>query len=154
MTWWVETAAAANLLTNSGFENGSSGQPDDWTTSTLAGTPTYTWDSTKSNNGSYSVRIECEESDTGMWRQSVPVSAGTVYLYTGYVSFDSIVEPNYCNLEVVFNAGGPPIQFADLPKHDGTRDFAFDFPAKLKFRAPADAVNAQVKCFLQGPGTA
>ena len=147
-----------NLLSNPGFEDGGDGQPNGWTARTLPGgkgIPVYTWESTKSHNGSYSVKIENSGSKRGMWQQIVSVLPGTVYTLSGYVSFENIILPGQCNLQVVFrDAENHILEFVDLPAHDGTRVFELDFPYSLKFRAPDGAATAEVNCLLQGPGAA
>ena len=146
---------ANNLLANSSFKDGS-GSPDNWTTVTSAGTPTYTWDSTKSYKGSYSAKIECADANNvGMWQQVVPVTEGTVYTLIGYISFADFDKPGECHFQVAFrDASHQIIQFVDLPDHHGNRNFAVDLPYNLKFRAPGGAVEAEVNCYLKGPGTA
>jgi len=145
-----------NLLSNPGFESGAGGQPEGWVTFVPGGgTPVFTWDDTKSHDGTCSVRIEAGTPGPGMWQQTVDVQPGTVYTLTGYVSFADIVAPGRCDLQVVFrSAGGTMLEMIDLPPHDGTRPFELDFPYRLKFRAPEGAVQAEVNCLLAGPGTA
>jgi len=149
---------SANLLTNSGFEVGTGGNPIGWGTFTLPGSiglPVYTWDGSTSQEGNYSVGIEATAQSSGVWQQTVEVSPGTVYTLTGYVSFEGIVPPGYCNMEVIFrDSDNRIIEFVDLAEHDGTRTFELDFPYNLKFRAPDNAATAEVNCFLQGPGKA
>ncbi len=147
---------ANNLLINSSFESGSSGQPIGWKTFT-PGPPgaVYSWDGTKSVSGIYSVKIQNSTSGIGMWQQTINVVAGMVYELTGFVSFENIVPPGNCRLQAVFrDSANKIIQFVDLPRHDGTRVFEFDYPARLKFRAPANAVKAEINCLLQGQGKA
>jgi hypothetical protein len=77
-----------------------------------------------------------------------------VYELTGFLAFEDVTT-GYCNLQVAFfDPNGQTIQMVDLPEHKGSREFAFDFTGKLKFRAPDGAILAKVGCFLQGPGTA
>jgi len=59
-----------------------------------------------------------------------------------------------CCLQLVFrDASNRILQFVYLPGHTGTREFALDFPPKLKVRAPAGAARAEVNLFLSGTGS-
>ena len=148
--------STGNLVVNGGFEEGSGDELSGWTTFS-PGPPgaTFEWDNSSSHDGDYSVRIDAAGTEIGMWQQLVDVTPEMIYSLSGYVAFESVVPPGYSNLEVVFrDSEGHVLQFVDLPEHDGTRPFELDFPYDLKFRAPADAVTAEVNCFLQGPGTA
>ncbi|MCG2768867.1 MAG: hypothetical protein L6435_10885, partial [Anaerolineae bacterium] len=130
--------STGNLVVNGGFEEGSGGEPAGWTMFS-PGPPgaTFEWDSSSSHDGDYSVRIDAAGTEIGMWQQIVDITPDTVYSLSGYVAFESIVPPGYCNLEVVFrDSEGHVLQFVDLPEHDGTRPFELDFPYDLKFRAP------------------
>ncbi len=145
----------ANLLGNPGFEEGTT-EPDSWTKfpSSFPGV-TYKWDKTTSYNGTHSVCIKSSGSGFGMWRQVVPISGGKVYVLSGYVKFEHIRPPGYCNLQVVIrNKDGEIIKFVDFPSHTGRREFAYDFPRELKIQAPLGAVEAEVNLFLKGPGKA
>ncbi len=142
-----------NLLRNPGFEEGTS-EPDSWIRfpSSFPGV-TYTWDKTISYTGTYSVCIENTGSGFGMWRQVVPVSSGRVYVLSGYVKFDHIRPPGYCNLQVVmYNESEEVVKFVDFPSHTGMREFAYDFPRELMVHAPLNAVKAEVNLFLKGSG--
>jgi len=147
-------AAADNLLINPSFEDGSGG-PEGWTT--FPPNPpdiSYRWDATRANSGRYSVSITGTGTGFGTWQQLVPVTPGVVYEFTGYVAFE-LAPPGDCHLQLVFrDAADRIIAFVDLPGHDGVRGFAYDFPPKLKVRAPAAAAVAEVNLFLQGRGTA
>lgn len=145
----------ANLLQNPNFEEGTT-EPDSWT-KFLPSFPgvTYRWDKTTSNSGTYSVCIESTGSGLGMWRQVLSISGGKVYVLSGYVKFEHIKPPGYCNLQVVMhNANGEVVKSADLPSHTGMREFAYDFPRELMVQAPLNAVKAEVNLSLKGPGKA
>jgi len=145
-----------NLLLNSDFEYGSGGKPSAWEPFAL-GPPgsNFIWDHTQSNTGIHSVRIERTSLGVGMWQQRVGVTPGTVYELTGYVAFENIAPAGECRLQAVFKEhDGDVIEIVDLPGHDGSRGFEFDYPARLKFRAPPNSVQAEINCLLDGPGTA
>jgi hypothetical protein len=90
-----------------------------------------------------------------MWQQSVNVYPGIVYELTGYVAFKNIPSSGKCRLRAVFKKiNGDVIEFVDLPGHDGSRGFEFDYHARLKFRAPPMAFKAEINCLLEGPGEA
>ncbi|UCE47720.1 MAG: hypothetical protein JSW47_19240, partial [Phycisphaerales bacterium] len=145
-----------NLLVNSDFEYGSDGIPSAWEPLTL-GPPgsNFIWDHTRSNSGIHSVRIEKTALGVAMWQQRVGVTPGTVYELTGYVAFENIALAGECRLQALFkDADGDVIECVDLPGHDGSRGFEFDYPARLKFRAPPNSVQAEINCLLDGRGTA
>jgi len=144
-----------NLLQNPDFEEGTM-EPDLWTKFPLSFPGvTYTWDKTTSHTGTYSVCIESTGGGFGMWRQVVPVSPGRVYVLSGYVKFEHIRSPGYCNLQIVMrNKDREIIKFVDFPSHTGNREFAYDFPRELRVRVPRGTVEAEVNLFLKGPGKA
>jgi len=150
-----EPATASNLLQNPGFEAGGAA-PEGWTT--FSPSPqgmTYAVDDARRHSGRRSARVEGAGSGTGMWQQVVVVRPGRVYVFTGYVAFENISPQGACCLQLVFrDAAGRILQFVYLPSHTGTRDFALDFPPKLKVRAPAEAARAEVNLFLRGRGKA
>jgi len=149
------SSLSKNLLKNSSFENGEV-EPDSWIKfpPSLPGV-TYTWDETTAHTGSRSVSVESDSSGFGMWRQVVSISPGTFYILSGYVKFDRIMPPGYCNLQLVMrNAEGKIVRLVDFPAHTGKREFAYDFPRELMIRAPEDAASAEINLFLKGPGKA
>ena len=115
--------STGNLVVNGGFEEGSGGEPAGWTT--FGPSPpgaTFEWDNSSSHDGDYSVRIDAAGTEIGMWQQLVDVTPETIYSLSGYVAFESVFPPGYCNLEVVFrDSEGHVLQFVDLPEHDGIR---------------------------------
>lgn len=76
-------SAGENMLENPGFESGSS-SPDGWAAfSPSPSGVTWGWADTVCYSGNRSVSIESSASEFGMWRQVVPVTAGTVYELSG-----------------------------------------------------------------------
>lgn len=144
-----------NLLRNSGFENGDH-SPDGWTAWPASGKALfYAWDNTRFHGGARSVKIEALGTALGSWRQLVEVEAGQVYTFSGQVAFEGVRAGGFCGLQVVFrNEAGEVADIVDYPSHEGTRNFALDFPAQLKVRAPANAQVAEVNLVLKGPGQA
>jgi len=148
-----DALAGINLLQNPGLEDGQ-GTPQAWTPFPPSQTGmTFLWDNMRSHSGNRSVGIESPGSNLGMWQQIINVEPGKVYELTGYVAFENIVPPGKCNFQLVFRSSNNAVlSMINLPYHTGTRDFAFDFPPKLKVRAPAESARVEVNLFLQGPG--
>ncbi|MCK4342639.1 MAG: hypothetical protein KAY37_13055 [Phycisphaerae bacterium] len=149
------TYAADNLLLNPGFETGLI-EPEGWLPVPLAPSGlNFVWDEGYAQSGTRSVCVEASGPFTGLWQQVMPVTPGVVYVLSGYVAFEDITPPGQCNLQLVFRDGANQIvSFINYPHHDGTREFALDFPPLLKVRAPADAATVEVNMYLQGPGRA
>ncbi|NIP50528.1 MAG: hypothetical protein GWN61_20080 [candidate division Zixibacteria bacterium] len=145
-----------NVLLNTDFEYGSDGQPAIWQAVTLGPSDAnFIWDNTKSNTGVYSANIERIGPGVSMWRQSVTVYAGTVYELAGYIAFENIPQFAQCWLQAVFKKfNNDVIEFIDLPGHYGSHGFEFDYPARLKFRAPPNSFKAEINCLLEGVGSA
>ena len=147
-----------NLLSNPGAEEGTGDRPADWRPIALPGSVgeiAFTWDASTAHSGDRSLAIVADGTARGIWQQIVPVRAGTVYSLSGHVAFEDVGQGGDCHLQVVFrDAAGKMLQFVDYLGHDRSRGFDLDFPADLKFRAPEDAVRAEVNGYLQGPGTA
>lgn len=150
-----ELATGSNLLQNSGFEAGET-VPTGWTT--FSPSPqgiTYAVDDTKCHSGQKSAQVEGVADGLGMWQQVVDVQPGQVYVFTGYVAFENVSPQGACCLQLVFrDANNRVLQFVYLPSHTGTREFALDFPPKLKVRAPVGASRVEVNLFLRGTGKA
>ena len=148
-------AAATNVLRNPGFEAGDT-LPEAW--HTFPRRPrdvTYTWDDSKSYSGKRSARVDGSGQGFGMWQQVVDVEPGRVYVFTAHVAFEDVARPGQCYLQLVFrDANNDVVKFIDLPGHGGTREFALDFPPKLKIRAPAESARVEVNLFLRGTGKA
>ena len=148
-----------NLLLNPGAEEGSADRPSVWRPVALPGGDgdiAFSWDAERSHDGDRSLRIEGHGGARGIWSQTVSVEPDTVYEVSGYVAFEALHPEAECNLQVVFrSADGRLLEFVDLAGHrSGSRDFELDFPARMLFRAPADAVTAEVNGYLSGVGTA
>ena len=145
-----------NILQNPGFENGDL-LPSFWVSfpESLPGV-TFGIDAAAASEGARSVFIESTAAEAqAMWRQVVTVEPGTVYVMTGQVKFEDVAPPGQCNLQIVFrNAADEVVKLIDYPSHTRTREFALDFPPKLKVRAPADAATAEVNMYLKGTGKA
>lgn len=136
----------ANLLVDPGFDQGPA---EAWQTIRL-----FDSRATFSLEEGRAV-ITGGEAGVAMWRQVVPVEAGTVYLLEGLVGFEDIPEAGRCNLQAVFrDAADQVIEMIDFPSHTGTRELALDFPTGLKVRAPEGAVAAEVNLLLEGGGIA
>jgi len=150
---WQAAIADENVLRNPGFEQGKS-TPTGWTT--FSPSPhgmSYAMDDSRRQAGRRSAQIEGIGNGTGMWQQVVDVQPGQIYVFTGYVAFEDVAPGSTCCLQLVFRGANKEIlQFVYLPSHTGTRDFALDFPPKLKVRAPAEAARAEVNLFLRGRG--
>lgn len=144
-----------NLLSNPGFEAGTT-MPNGWTTfPPSASGVVYKWDDTVSMSGARSVSIESTGTGLGNWRQTVPVSPGTVYQFSGYVKVEGLQPSGRCNLQVIFrDAEGKILERVDLPSHSGTIPWIYDFPHEVKVRAPTNSATAEVNLFLQGQGKA
>ena len=154
--WSGELASGApNLLKNPGFEAGET-TPEGW--GTFPRRPrgiAYVVDDAKCHSGKRSARVEGTGQGFGMWQQVVDVQPGRVYVFTGYVAFEDILPPGECRLQLVFrDAHNDVIQFVNFPAHTGTREFALDFPPKLKVRAPDGAARVEVNLYLSGTGKA
>ena len=149
--------AAGNLLRNPGMEEGESSQPTGWLAVALPGgngVIRFDWSDTRSNHGARSLGMSIEGTKRGLWQQIVPVEGDRIYRMTGYLATEGIGPEGDAHLQVVFrSADGTVLEFVDYSGHDRTRDFALDFPADLKFRAPDGAVRAEVNGYLQGPGS-
>lgn len=148
-------SATENLLRNPGFEEGQV-KPEGW--HVFPGNRVgiaYVVDDTTSCTGRRSARIDNRGGAFGMWQQVVDVQPGRVYELTGQVAFREVVPTARCNLQLVFrNSRNRILEFIDYPGHTGTREFALDFPQKLKVRAPDGAAHVEVNLFLAGRGTA
>lgn len=148
-----------NLLQNPGFERGAAA-PAGWTTFSppdrgMSQGITYALDDTRCHSGKRSVSVESASGGTGMWQQVVDVEPGRVYVFTGYVAFERVSPQGGCCLQLVFrDAGNEILKFVYFPSHTDSRQFAFDFPPKLKVRAPDDAALVEVNLFLRGTGKA
>jgi len=145
------------MLANSGFEEGAGNMPDSWTSGTYGSGPAaiFTWDTNRANSGGASVKIEVPSGRLAWWEQRVPVTPGTVYELTGYVAWTNVTT-GYANLQAAFrDAGSNVLEVVELLEHTGgAREFDLDFRGKLKFRAPAGAVEAAVMCFVGGQAVA
>ncbi len=148
-----EDCEAQNLLSNPGFETGTTA-PDGWTT--FPPSPvgvTYEWDDSVFVSGARSVSVESTGSGFGMWQQVVPVFPGTVYQLSGYVKVEAL--NGRCNLQVLFrDADNTILERVDLSSHSGTIPWIYDFPHEVNVRAPANAATAEVNLFLRGQGKA
>lgn len=151
----VRSPAGTNLLQNPGFEEGTS-SPDGW-----EGLPegasgvTFEWTSDMANTGTYCVAVDVQDGDLGYWQQVVQVVPETVYTFTGWVAFEHAEQSALCNLEVVFRASdGALLKTVDLPSHNGSRAFSYDFPPELKVRSPENAAVAEINLLQRGSGTA
>jgi len=146
---------STNLLKNPGFEAGLS-TPAGW--STFSPRPrgiTYALDDAKHRSGKRSARVEGFGRGMGMWQQVIDVQPDRVYVFTGHVAFEDIAPPGECRLQLVFrDADNQVIEFVNFPAHTGTREFALDFPPKLKVRAPDGAARVEVNLYLSGTGKA
>jgi hypothetical protein len=151
----MSTPAATNLLCNPGFETGDR-TPEGWRTFTpFPRGVSYVWDDSRHHAGKRSARIEGTADGTGMWQQIVEVEPGRVYMLSGYVAFDGIAPPGQCCLQLVFrDANNAVIGMIFWPGHAGRREFALDFAADLKVRAPTGAARVEVNLFLHGTGRA
>jgi len=152
-------SAAGNLLWNAAAEFGSGGTPNAWTPVTLpggTGAIEFVWDDATAHGGARSLRISAKGSRRAAWQQTVPVQGGAVYTLCGYIALEDVDrDRGECRLQVVFrDADGGRLQIVDYPGHDGSRPFELDFSADLKFRAPAEAARAEIRGYLEGPGTA
>ena len=145
----------SNVLKNSGFEKGGS-QPKHWTThSGPSANVNFIWDHQVSNSGSRSVAILNRSDGPAMWRQTVPVKAGELYTFSGYVKLRRVKADAFCTLEVLFlDAAGKHLVKEHLLEHHGTIDWLFDIPHEKKFRAPPDAVSAEINLKSKGEGRA
>ena len=146
--------AFPNLINNPSFETGSTA-PNMWQTfETTPGLATFGWIS-DANTGQYGVSISKSAPGVALWHQAVTVAEGTVYLFNGYVGWDSIAVGSSCFLGVDFvGNSGQLLERINYHAHTGgTRDYDLDYPTKLKVRAPAGAVNAKITLILNGEGT-
>jgi transglutaminase-like putative cysteine protease len=145
---------AVNLVRNGGFESGDAA-PDGWRT--FPPSPRgvrYVWDDAKRHAGDRSARVE-GSGGFGMWQQFVDVVPGRVYVLHAHVAFEDVAPPGRCCLQIVFrDARNAMLGMIDWPGHTGSRDFALDFPPRLKVRAPDGAARAEVNLFLRGRGRA
>ncbi|MGB2982366.1 MAG: carboxypeptidase regulatory-like domain-containing protein, partial [Candidatus Bipolaricaulia bacterium] len=149
----------ANLLVNAGAEEGSGDRPSGWRPIALPtgqGQVQFAWDADRSHEGTRSLRIAATGSKRGIWSQEVPIVEGVVYELSGYVAFEGLGRDADCHLQVVFRGEeNELLELVDLARHyGGSRDFEFDFPARMLFRAPAGATRAEVNGTLSGSGTA
>ncbi len=148
-------SGAPNLLKNPGFEAGET-TAEGWGTfpNRLRGIACIV-DNTRRHSGERSARVEGTGQGFGMWQQVVNVEPGRVYVFTAYVAFDDVSPPGKCCLQLVFrDSVNRIIKFVDLPSHSGTREFALDFPPKLKIRAPEGSARVEVNLILSGKGKA
>lgn len=147
-----------NLLINAGFELGEAGSPIGWRSIELpggSGAVRFAWDDASAYRGERSLRINIEGTKRGVWSQTVPIEAGNVYEFSGYVAFDALTPQSDAHLQIVFrDAAGKLLEFVNLAGHNGgSRGFDLDFPARMLVRAPDDAVSAEVNGYLSGSGT-
>ena len=152
-------ADSANLLVNSGAEDGAGDRPTAWRAVALPGGDgdvRFVWDREHAHGGARSLRLDALGSRRAIWSQSVAVSGGVVYELSGHVAFADLARDADAHLQVVFRgAGDRLLEFVDLARHhSGSRGFERDFSARMLFRAPVGAVRAEVNGYLQGPGTA
>lgn len=75
---------SVNLLANPGFELGSAGRPEGWTTTGWK-PGKFVWDNTVAHSGQYSVKIESPQANDLRWVQKVNVHAGSRYKFTAWV---------------------------------------------------------------------
>jgi len=150
-----EPRAATNLVRNPGFETGDT-TPEGWRTFPRSAEGIrYVWDDAQRHSGRRSACVEGTGRQFGMWQQIVEVEPGRVYVFAAQVAFEDIAPPGQCCLQLVFrNANNDVLRMDWWPRHAGTREFALDFPAPLKVRAPDDAARVEVNLFLQGTGRA
>lgn len=148
-----------NLLQNPGFENDADrdGVPDQWVTFVPLGDGiTCVWDSGIGRAGSRSVSVKgALRRGAGMWQQVVAVKSGTVYILSGYVGFENVRPGSGCNLQLVFRSReNDVLKMVDFPRHQGTRELAYDFPREMMVRAPEGAAKVEVNLILRGQGRA
>ncbi len=151
----VTAPCQTNLLVNPGFESGSTG-PDGWNIFPVPPPPgvNFLWDSTVSHGGFRSVAVDISGGNLGIWRQTVPVTEGTVYTFAGYSNVRDVAVPGSCTLQLVFrDSGGAIIETVDVLRHSGTIEWIYDLPHESCFRAPAGAVGVDVSLLLDGDGT-
>lgn len=82
--------ASPNLLTNSGFEEGTS-EPTPWVTAAWDTSRTlFTWDGSQASLGSRSVKISSTEPNDARWTQTVDVIPGVEYRLSGCIKTENV----------------------------------------------------------------
>ncbi len=74
----------ANILSNPGFELGSAGMPEGWTTDGWK-PGKFVWDNTVAHSGRYSAKIESPQANDLRWLQKVNVRPTSRYKFTAWV---------------------------------------------------------------------
>jgi hypothetical protein len=151
-----ENNPSSNLLQNPSFENDTDNDniPDYWNTVPSSGV-IYSWDSTIYHTGTHSVRIVCTGVNKGIWQQTVSVSGNTMYTFAGYCKLENVDFRGECKLKLAWrdNANNVISSF-ELPRHTNTIDWIYDNPHEVFVLSPANAVKAEINCYLKGSGTA
>ncbi len=85
--------AASNLLKNAGFEQVTSGAPDEWSYAAWLQeehVTTYAITNKEAHTGSYSAVIHNVEANHSRWTQTIRVKPNSVYKISGYIKAEQI----------------------------------------------------------------
>jgi hypothetical protein len=148
-------AVAENLVGNPGFEDGGS-TPASWSVfPPSAADVVFAWETSAVRTGLRSVSVASATDGAGLWHQYVPVTAGTVYSLSGYITVAIPDYGAYCMLQIAYrDGGGTLLEMVEFLSHRGSMDWIWDFPYPLLTRSPAGASSAEIILYLQGPGQA
>lgn len=151
----LPAASAESLIVNGGFEAGGS-LPSSWSVFPPAATDVvFAWETSPARAGLRSVSVASATDASGLWHQYAPVTPGTVYSLSGYITVEIPDYGAYCMLQIAYrDGGGALLDLVEFLSHRGSIDWIWDFPYPLLTRAPAGAASAEIILFLQGPGKA
>jgi len=96
----------ANLIVNSGFEDGSyapTNHPTGWSTDAWQNTSTFRWDNSISHSGTNSVKIISSTPNDARWIQTVSVTPNTDYILSGWIKTQNVAKDPTAALDIGAN---------------------------------------------------
>lgn len=113
-------SSGINILANPGFESGSAGKPEGWTTDGWK-PGKFIWDNTVAHSGRYSAKIESTQTNDLRWVQKVNVHPGSRYKFSAWVRTLSVgPSPEASNIGAGLSINGTYLRSDDLK---GTNDW-------------------------------
>jgi hypothetical protein len=142
-------------LQNPGFEADADGDglPDGWYPADLnaEGEARFLWDNTVTKDGKHSAGGQYRGDGRMSWLQSVAVTPGTTYQFSGYVRAQILKGVVAYQLQFVDGMGGPLGDVITVAAHDGSTDWVRD---TAEMQAPAGAAGVQIWCQIIADGRA
>lgn len=85
-------SGATNELSNSGFENGSGGNPTGWQQDAwMSNGATFKWDNVEAHNGDRSAMLQATTANDIRWIQAVTLQPNTNYRLSGWIKTENVV---------------------------------------------------------------